>query len=161
MIYLKTSSFLLLNFLFSVVVLGQEVIGSSGGTDSTANSQVTWSVGEAIIETGTVGSTDFTQGYVQPIFLIVSLKEVNSSNVSLSLFPNPANQEFNLVIEGPLESIFYLRITNTSGQLVREESFYEAKHTVNINELLPATYFVEIINEEGSYYSKLKLVKTH
>jgi len=147
--------------LFSGAVVGQEVIGSSGGTDSTSNSQVTWSVGEAIIETGTVGSTDFTQGYVQPIFLIVSLEEVNSSNISLSLFPNPANQEFNIAIEGPLESSFYLRITNIGGQLIRAESFIEAKHTVNIDELQPATYFIEILNEEGSYYNKLKLVKTH
>lgn len=158
--FLKLSLFCLLNIFFSGETLGQEVIGSSGGTDSTSNSQVTWSVGETIIETATIGSIDFTQGYVQPIFLIVSLEEVNSSNISLKLFPNPANQEFNLVIEGTSESMFYLRITNISGQLVREKSFTEAKYTVNIDELLPATYFVEIVNEDGSYYNKLKLVKT-
>ena len=101
---------LVFSFLIAIVpnsLFGQEVVGTSGGTDSTLNSQVTWSLGEAVIETGTVGTTDYTQGYVQPIFIIVSVEEVNSSNIFLNLFPNPATQEFNLVVEGSYESIFY------------------------------------------------------
>lgn len=155
---------LVFSFLIAIVpnsLFGQEVVGTSGGTDSTVNSQVTWSLGEAVIETGTVGTTDYTQGYVQPIFIIVSVEEVNSSNIFLNLFPNPATQEFNLVVEGSYESIFYVRITAINGQLIREESFSGPKHTVNINELMPATYFVEVLNENGSYYNKLKLIKTH
>lgn len=153
-------SFLLIT-LFSKAVVGQEIISGSGGTDTTKNTQVTWNLGEPIIGLGSSGSIDVTQGYVQPIFLIVSLEEVKSNNISLNIFPNPANQEFNLVLEGNLESIFYVRISNINGQLVKEESFVESKHKVLIDDLLPATYFVEIQNETGSYYNKLKLVKTH
>lgn len=139
----------------------QEVVSPIGKTDTTVNTQVTWNLGEVVTSTGTAGSIESTQGYVQPIFSIVSIEEKNTiDGLNLSLFPNPASQEVNLVLDGNLDGETLIKISNISGQVIREETFLNNKHTLQIDEMAPATYFIEVISMNGSYYNKLKLVKT-
>ncbi len=158
---LKTQTISFLFLLTTFASFGQEIIGTSGGTDSIANAEVSWSIGEAIIETATVGSTDITQGFVQPSFTIVSVEEKNLNNWNVSIFPNPAKNYFSVSLSEFSNQELIVKISAINGQLVKELLLTSNNQEVFIDELLPATYTVEILSSNGKYYQNLRLVKTH
>lgn len=154
--------------LFSCIILitlnvtAQEIVGTAGTTDSIANAEVSWSIGEPIISTGTAGTTNVTQGFVQPTFTLVSVKEVNSiHDFSISIFPNPAIYEFSLKLSKQLDEEVNLSIRDVNGKILTQEKVTDLNQSFQIGELPPATYTVEISTKNGTYFQHLKLVKTH
>ncbi len=146
----------------TINVTAQEIVGTAGTTDSIANAEVSWSIGESIITTGTIGNTDVTQGFIQPTFTLVSVEKVNSiRDFNISIFPNPAINEFSIKLSKQLDEEINLSIRDVNGKLLTQEKVTDLNQSFQIGELPPATYTVEISTKNGSYFQHLKLVKTH
>ncbi len=152
---------ILFTSLFAQLAHSQELIGSAGRTDSIANAEVSWSVGETVVTTGSVANFDLTQGYIQPSFTLVSIKEESSLNdFQVDLFPNPAIQEFTINLSRNVSRELLMTITDVLGKKIQEQRIEYPSQTFNVSELKPATYYVTIYSQDNQYSKQLKLIKT-
>lgn len=81
--------------------------------------------------------------------------DLNSLNTKTRIFPNPANDVFNIL---NAESVISVNVINVLGQVVNSVQFYEQNHTVDITNLKAGIYQVLIRYKSGEE-SVLKLVK--
>lgn len=93
-------------FTFSIFVLShltfaqsieRSVIGSAGSFVSSGSVQLSWTVGETVVNTASAGSVILTQGFQQPNQANSAVKEVNQTN--LTLYPNPSTGMFQVSLK--------------------------------------------------------------
>ncbi|HRW20823.1 MAG TPA: T9SS type A sorting domain-containing protein [Bacteroidales bacterium] len=75
---------------------------------------------------------------------------------NINIYPNPANEFFNIEIDESVYNNQTLYIFNIVGELVKIEQIQSIKHNINIEDLHAGIYIVEIDNVECS--SKQKLI---
>ncbi len=93
---------LFLNFiLFASYLMSQtvtpQIIGTTGNISNQNNTQISYTVGEPVVQTVSSGNTIITQGYQQPHYNISVIHEQQDVLPNLILFPNPVNN--NLTIQ--------------------------------------------------------------
>ena len=86
----------------------------------------------------------------------VSVDDILLSHYGISLFPNPASEQFMYVIDENV-GIEKITILNVTGQVVKSLAPVQ-RNTVNISELTPGLYFVVVAGRSGVKRT-LKLVK--
>jgi cephalosporin-C deacetylase len=79
-----------------------------------------------------------------------------NTNVSIALFPNPANKELTLKLNESVGN-FDVKIYDILGRIWLSKQLNQRDNTLNINDLLKGTYFVDIKNE--TFYVVKKFVK--
>ena len=112
----KINLLLVLFTCFSVRFISQELISSTGKTNSLSSGHLySWSIGELVVVTGNTNENIFTQGFNQPN---ISIQETTL------FFPNMfspnndnKNDTFNFYGEGLAESIKF-KIFNRLGKIV-------------------------------------------
>ena len=94
--------FLVLLFfsLFSSVINGQQVISSAGASATGAGVQLSWTVGEPVIETFTGASAILTQGFHQSKLTVTAIDPRIYPELELTVYPNPVSSSLRLQIEG-------------------------------------------------------------
>lgn len=78
----------------------QSLVGSSGRHFASGSVQLSWSLGEPVIGTWGAGSTQFTQGFQQPLLLVNSVENIAAQAASIHVFPNPTPDLLTVRIEG-------------------------------------------------------------
>ena len=119
-------------------VVGQEVITNQGGTYVHSNGIIDFTIGEVIIETGTNGTLDITQGFHQTYWNIVKIEE-HDSNYQALVFPNPTSEILNIRTNN-FENITY--------------SLYDAQKKLIIRNILSSNETLVLVNhlEQGNYF---------
>ncbi|MDX9748048.1 MAG: T9SS type A sorting domain-containing protein [Paludibacter sp.] len=75
------------------------------------------------------------------------------SNPSWRLWPNPAEDV--VWIEGSSEQTVHLRLLSPNGQIVLQEQQQSLPAKINLSEVPPSVYFLEISHESGKFTEKL------
>lgn len=79
-----------------------------------------------------------------------TIEYVNTNALSASLFPNPASIEIHIAIENQGFTVGYaLRVFNTAGVLVRDETFKGLEYTLDIAGLAPGVYTYVILRTDA------------
>ena len=92
------------------------------------------------------------------------MKENNSKNRLLDVYPNPANAVLKIAITNPSSDNYELRITNAIGKLVKTLSKEELKQrmgtglTLEVAELPAGLYFVTLWNKEGIVETRRQVI---
>ncbi|MBC8321754.1 MAG: T9SS type A sorting domain-containing protein [Bacteroidetes bacterium] len=81
--------------------------------------------------------------------IITDMEEIEKS--SIQVYPNPAHNV--LIIKA--ENITNIQIINVTGQLVIDKNVIGNQAAVDVNELKPGVYFVNIETQSGSAYRKI------
>jgi len=77
--------------LFTTIsVTAQEVVSTQGDSYSNASGNIDFTIGEVVINTGTDGTNDLTQGFHQTNWYFVGL-EGHSPSYEATIFPNPTS----------------------------------------------------------------------
>ncbi|HTD40811.1 MAG TPA: T9SS type A sorting domain-containing protein, partial [Mucilaginibacter sp.] len=108
-----------------------------------------------------------TISYSKVVILMYSNLSNNITNNNISLYPNPAGSTINLsidqikVVSSNANATSYdLNIINNNGSIVKTVISSPALSQVNISNLLPGTYIVQVVNSNGkSLVGKSKFVK--
>ena len=66
-----------------------QVVGSSGNSTTSGNTQLTWTIGEPIVTTATSTNNILTQGFNQGLLLITAIDDLK--NTSITIQPNPTS----------------------------------------------------------------------
>ncbi len=79
-----------------------------------------------------------------------SINETNSKTKEISIFPNPANTEINIVL--PSNDNAQIEISNAMGQVIIKD---QNKNTIDISNLTNGLYFISVKQGQQSYTQKL------
>jgi polyhydroxybutyrate depolymerase len=109
--------------------------------------------GDVIFDGGEFGGSEITE---------ISIgEELSSSDAflsTISLYPNPANNEITLSI-GNTNDISSYRVYTTFGQLLQEGTLQENKEVISVSRYTVGIYFIVVKNTATSVESTLRFIK--
>jgi hypothetical protein len=109
--------------------------------------------GDVIFDGGEFGGSEITE---------ISIgEELSSSDAflsTISLYPNPANNEITLSI-GNTNDISSYRVYTTFGQLLQEGTLQANKEVISVSRYTVGIYFIVVKNTATSVESTLRFIK--
>ena len=139
----------------------QEIIATDGKSTFVGDTHVSYTIGEPVIGTRSVGNNVVTQGYNQPEIEIISVKEEKMNpQLGIQIYPNPTHDYVNITPQNFETGSFMVQIFTVGGQKVLEESFEEAGIKLDVSSLVSSNYILNVTNAEENYNHNFKLVKS-
>ena len=112
--------------LTSVCVSAQEVVATQGDSYTNSNGSIDFTIGEVVINTGTDGSNDLTQGFHQTNWNFVSIDDHVPSYEAI-IFPNPTSEVLN-IRTSTFENVTYT-LYDARGKLVIQDKLSSIQNT--------------------------------
>ncbi len=162
---MKKQIFLFLTFFAAFSASAQEVVSSQGQTYSNANGSIDFTVGEVIINTGSNGTNDLTQGFHQTNWNFLGVEDF-APDYQATIFPNPMQDVLNIKTS-VFENVTYT-LYDAQGKLVMQNILSAEQTPIQVSQLAPGSYSLELIFEDSNEGSlslskrkTFKLIKTH
>ena len=154
-----------LPFLLNAQSIERQVVASGGSFTSTANLQVSSTVGEVITATSSSANIILTQGFQQTSKEdeSVSIKET-TLGLTINAFPNPTSEVVNLEIDAQKPLVLELEMVDMLGkkhQLSNSKLNISGRHaeTINLSTFADGTYFLRLNEENGDFSETIKILK--
>ena len=141
-----------------------EVNATSGGHYTGTNAQLSWTIGEPVIETVSNTNNIITQGFHQANYDITSIKENPDLGFNISVFPNPVSNTLQISISGNVNnSNLKIELIDITGKILINEKVAgtTGNHQLNLNEYAPGSYFLRITNEKEQLINSYKIQKVN
>ncbi len=146
----KLNTFLLFGIGLTTLQ-AQEVIPASGGEAFGSGGSVSYSAGQVVYTTHSGNNGSEVQGIQQPfeISVISGIEEQPGISLKLSIYPNPASDYLTLRIEKfDFENLSY-KLIDLNGKLLENKKIESNETSIDMNRLIPATYFLKILEENN------------
>jgi hypothetical protein len=155
-----TTSFLVLLFLLLFCeIRAQEVISSAGATYSSANLQLSWTVGEPVVETFSNGSTILTQGFHQSKLVITAIDPIPLAGFEFEVYPNPTSGEVNIKVNKGNISKLRFSLYTSLGEQIRQQNLSNQVERINMELLAPGYYVLKISHDKDVPMQTFKIIK--
>ena len=155
---MKYSVIILILFLAGSVVSAQHVVSSNGDSRSAAGVEVSWTVGEAVIETLISGSITLTQGFHQTEISVTAVSENLFPGLEIKVYPNPTPDiitiHFSEYIEGSRYWLYDLR-----GKLLENKLINSADTELNMKNYASGQYILKLTNKSRQAIQTFQVVK--
>ena len=150
---------LAIGFLSAGFAQAQQSSNAAGGDATGSGGSVAYSIGQVVYTANTSPSGTVSQGVQQAyeIFLIgINETELNSS---LSVFPNPILDNLTLQISDYYNEKLSFHLYDLQGKSLNKEQIIAEQTQINTSSLPPATYFIEVLNQENKHVQSFKIIK--
>jgi Secretion system C-terminal sorting domain len=127
------------------------VISAGGNYTEGASFSMSWTIGEAIIFTGSSGNNDVTQGFHQPELRVLGIEEYQE--LDISVYPNPARENINIVTSEQTKMTIY----DIQGKIVETLDIYSSLTSVDVSNLSRGTYTL-VFEANGTLAKRMKIV---
>ena len=155
---MKYSIIILILSLAGSVVSAQQVVSSNGDSQSAAAVEVSWTLGETVIETLIVGSNTLTQGFHQTKLTITAVSEVLIPGLEIRVFPNPTPEiitiHFSEYVEGSRFWLYDLR-----GKLLENKLISSADTEINMKNYASGQYILKLTNKSRQSIQTFQIIK--
>ena len=142
--------------IFSVsTIYSQEVVSTQGDSYSGAAGSIDFTIGEVVINTGTNGTNDITQGFHQTNWNFLSLDDF-VPDYSVAIFPNPVQNILNIQTEN-FEGVSY-KMYDAAGRIVMEDVLTSNSTVLQVERLAPGKYSITL-SKNSNKLKTFKLVK--
>jgi hypothetical protein len=138
---------------------GQQVISSAGGSATGTGIQLSWTVGEPVIETFTGSSAILTQGFHQSKLTITAIDPAVYTDLELSVFPNPVSTSLQLQIKGDLLQKLSYQLYNMEGKTIFSKKVDASPEMINMELYTSGTYLLKIVRDEQFPVKIFKIIK--
>ena len=145
--HMKKQIFLFATFFAAFAASAQEVVSSQGETYSNATGSIDFTVGEVIINTGTDGTNDLTQGFHQTNWKFLGVEDF-APNFQAIIFPNPTQDVLNIKTS-VFENVTYM-LYDAQGKLVMQNILSAEQTPIQVSQLAPGAYSLELIFENSN-----------
>jgi len=147
--------------LFSIYLQAQETITTTGGNASGSGGSVSYSLGQVVYTTHSESSGSIAQGVQQPyeIFVITGINQTPGIQLSISAYPNPTDDFLTLTVSDYTISELEYQLYDMNGRLLNNELLTGDKTQVDMTKLVPATYFLHILEGGKSNIKTFKIIK--
>ena len=148
--------------LCSAQSIAPEINATSGGHYTGTNAQLSFTIGEPVIETVSNTNNIITQGFHQTSYDITSIKENQDMGYNISVFPNPVGNTLQISISGNVDnSNLKIELMDITGKILINEKVAGAiiTHQLNMREYATGSYFLRITNEKEQLINSYKIQK--
>lgn len=150
---------LAIGFLSAGFAQAQQSANASGGDATGSGGSVAYSVGQVVYTANNSPSGTVSQGVQQAYEIYsVGIKET-ALNISLSVFPNPIVDILTLQISDYNNEKLSFHLYDLQGKLLNKGQIIAEQTQINTSSLPPATYFIEVINQENVQVQSFKIIK--
>lgn len=135
---------------------------STAGTDAgTANAQLSWTVGETMIESYSAGSNVLTQGFHQTNLVIIG-REEPMPEFQVDVFPVPFQDQLNIRIGEHLQSVeVSIYDVRAKRVLPAWELSGNGTHNLDVTDISAGMYFLNVQHPDGTLIQSFKIQKIH
>jgi hypothetical protein len=137
-------------------IISKQVIGAAGKTQSSANSKLSWTVGEPIVGLMSSNGSQLGNGYYPALNLQALSVEDNSMNFQLKVYPNPTSQS--LYVSHPDVNSFGIRIVDLNGKLLYQGTINK-EEPLDVSNYTQGVYMVTIENRTTNMHNMYKIIK--
>lgn len=155
---------ILISVAFLLLGLGglhaQTSINATGGDASGSGGSVSYSVGQIVYTTNTGANGSVTQGVQQSyeISAVTGIDEAKGINLTVTAYPNPTSDYLTLrIVEFDISNLSY-QMYDMNGKLLQNEKITGNRTSIFMSKLVPANYFVKII-QENKEIKTFKIIK--
>lgn len=169
----RLATILLLCFLLATSSKGQsvapEVWATAGGYYASADANVTWTLGETVIETHTNSGMDVmvTQGFNQPYFKQTTTgvaQTIDDNSPIFTVFPNPTSGIIRIKLSRSFDKPVQVELYNTLGQLIQSDLWLPntavPEMTLSLENQANGVYFLQV-SMSGESLGVYKVQKDH
>ena len=149
------NTLLFFSLLTSVCVSAQEVVATQGDSYTNSNGSIDFTIGEVVINTGTDGSNDLTQGFHQTNWNFVSIEDHVPSYEAI-IFPNPTSEVLT-IRTSTFENVTYT-LYDARGKLVIQDKLSSLQTPIQVSQLAPGAYSL-ILNNHVQNLKTFQLIK--
>ena len=154
---MKKNTLVLFSLFATISVSAQAVVSTQGDSYSNGIANIDFTIGEVIIDTGTDGTNDLTQGFHQTNWNFLGV-ENHSPNYEAIIFPNPTEDVLN-IRTSMFENVTYT-LYDAQGKLVMQDILSAEQTPIQVSQLAPGSYSLTL-NNETQNLKTFKLIKTH
>lgn len=155
---MKYSIIILILFLAGSMVSAQQVVSSNGDSQSTAGVEVSWTVGEAVIETFIGGSNTLTQGFHQTKLTITAVSELLIPGLEIKAFPNPTQDFITVHFSEYIEGSRYF-LYDFTGKLLENKLILSADTEINMQKYAGGQYILKLTNKSRQPIQTFQIIK--
>lgn len=162
---MKNLIFILSVFLTIKAVTQQispQVIATGGNINQQANAQISYTIGEPVIQTITDGNTTLTQGYQQPHYYITLLPQYQNIFPNITVYPNPTSNQLQIMFNSEKEFKANILLLDAAGKQIKMNNILALpKSTINYNmdSYAAGKYFITIELPEISTLKTYEIIK--
>jgi hypothetical protein len=146
---------LFLTLLTSLSVTAQEVVSTQGDSYSNASGSIDFTIGEVVINTGTDGTNDLTQGFHQSNWNFLGVEDF-APNYEAIIYPNPTEDVLNIRTSA-FENVTYT-LYDALGKRVMQDKLSAEQTPIQVSQLAPGSYSLTL-NNETQNLKTFKLIK--
>jgi hypothetical protein len=154
---MKKTAFVLFSLFATISFSAQEVLATQGDSYSNASGNIDFTIGEVIINTGTDGTNDLTQGFHQTNWNILGVEDY-APNYEAIIYPNPTSEVLNIRTSA-FENITYT-VYDAQGKLIMQNILTAEQAPIQVSQLAPGSYSLTL-NNETQNLKTFKLIKKH
>ena len=154
---MKKNTLVLFSLLATISVSAQEVVSTQGDSYSNGTANMDFTIGEVVINTGTDGTNDLTQGFHQTNWNFVGLED-HAPDYEATIFPNPTLEVLN-IRTSTFKNVTYT-LYDALGKIVMQDILSSDETPVQVSQLAPGNYSLTL-NNGTQNLKTFKLVKTH
>jgi len=154
---MKKNTIVLLSLFAAISVSAQEVVSTQGESYSNASANINFTIGEVIINTGTDGTNDITQGFHQTNWNFLGVEDF-APDYEATIFPNPTQDVLNIKTSS-YENVTYT-LYDAQGKLVMQNLLSSEQTLIQVSQLAPGSYSLTLNNVQQQLKT-YKLIKTH
>ena len=154
---MKKTAFVLFSLFATISVSAQEVVSTQGDSYSNASGNIDFTIGEVIIDTGTDGTNDLTQGFHQTNWNFLGVDN-HEQNFEATVYPNPMGTELYIQTEN-FEFMSYV-LYDATGRIVAENKLNALQTGIDVSTFAPSSYSLVLQDENQNKIKTFKLIKT-
>jgi hypothetical protein len=154
---MKKNTIVLFSLFAAISVSAQEVVSTQGESYSNASANINFTIGEVIINTGTDGTNDITQGFHQTNWNFLGLEDF-APDFKATIFPNPTQDVLNIKTSS-YENVTYT-LYDAQGKLVMQNLLSSEQTPIQVSQLAPGSYSLTL-NTPQQQLKTYKLIKTN
>ena len=147
-------------FLLSFSVSAQTVISSAGKTTINGNYNVSWTVGETVINTLSAGGTILTQGFHQPLLIEILPTGIEKELLlDMIAYPNPAFDKV-LFKGGDPSGIYHIRVVDKLGRILLQKTLPASDLEILVEGYNNGTYLIEVVEDKTNKRRVFNVIKS-
>ena len=150
---------LLVSILFVGIVLqAQEVIATAGETLTSSTHQISFTVGETVIETIESGNVIINQGMHQSKLTVTNVSDLLYPGLEVEVFPNPTQDFITIQLVEVIGDVEY-SIYDVAGKQIINAKISLNETKLDLTNYVRGTYFLKLYIGQNQSIQTFKIVK--
>jgi hypothetical protein len=150
----------ILIFLLAVVTLSaQQVISPAGANGTGTTVQLSWTVGEPVVETFSAGNSILTQGFHQGKLVIYAADPLALPGLDLTVYPNPASSFLKLTLKATGIDDLNFSLCDINGKLMLQRKIENQTELIDMLKYPSGVYLLKVSGQADQVSNTFKIVK--